>query len=191
MAHPPDLDDLTLRRAAARDPAACRAVVERYQSLVFAVAGRVLGARSPELADVAQEAFLKAFAALDGFDPRGPARFPTWLATIASRAAIDHARKRRVVIPLDAVRDSLAAPRHDPGEALDDDRRRERLAAAMRRLAPDQRAAMLLRAEHDLSYEDIARALGVEVGTVRSRLARAKAALREAVGETAGSEVKP
>lgn len=188
---PPDLDDLTLRRAAARDPAACRAVVERYQSLVFSVAARVLGARSPELADVAQEAFLRSFASLDGFDPRGPARFPTWLATIATRVAIDHARKRRVVIPLDAVRDTLAAPRPDPGEALDADRRRDRLAAAMRRLAPDQRAAMMLRAEHDLPYEDIARALGVEVGTVRSRLARAKAALREAIGERDESEVKP
>lgn len=180
---PPDLDDLTLRRAVLRDPAACRAVVGRYQGLVFAVAARVLGAGSPDVADVAQEAFLKMFAALDRFDPRGPARFPTWLATIATRVAIDHARRRRTVIPLDAIRDSAAAPGGDPGEALDDDRRRTRLAAAMAALGPDQRAAMLLRAEHELSYEDIAKALGLEVGTVRSRLARARVALREAVGE--------
>lgn len=108
---PPDLDDLTLHRAALRDPAACRAVVGRYQGLVFAVAARVLGAGSPDLADVAQEAFLKMFAALDRFDARGPARFPRWLATIATRVAIDHARRRRTVIPLDAIRDSAAAPR--------------------------------------------------------------------------------
>jgi RNA polymerase sigma-70 factor (ECF subfamily) len=187
---PPDLDDLTLRRAALRDPAACRAVVGRYQGLVFAVAARVLGAGSPDLADVAQEAFLKMFAALGRFDPRGPARFPTWLATIATRVAIDHARRRRrTVIPLDAIRDSAAALGGDPGEVLDADRRRARLAAAMAALGPDQRAAMLLRAEHDLSYEAIATALGIEVGTVRSRLARAKAALREAVGERDEAEV--
>ncbi len=180
---PPDVDDLTLRRASARDPVACRTVVARYESLVFAVAARVLGAGSPDVADVAQESFLRVFGALDRFDPSGPARFSTWLATVTTRVAIDHARRRREVVPLDAFRDALEARRVDPDEALDADRRRARLAAAMARLGADQRAAMLLRAEHDLSYDEIAAALGVEVGTVRSRLARAKAALREAIGE--------
>lgn len=185
---PPELDDLTLRRAARREPAACRALVRRYESLVFTVAARVLGVGSADVADVAQEAFVRAFAALDRFDPGGPARASTWLATITTRVAIDHARRRRGVIALDAVRD-LAASEPDPGEALDDDRRRARLRSAMAALGADQRAAMLLRAEHGMTYEAIAAALGVEVGTVRSRLARAKAALREAVGEAAPEEL--
>ncbi len=184
-------DEVTLRRAMRRDPAACRALVEGHQALVFSVAARVLGRSSADLADVAQESFARAFQSLDAFDPAGPARFSTWLATLATRVAIDHARRARNVIPLDAIRDTHEAPHEDPGDALDAARRRARLAAAMERLAPDQRAAMLLRTEHDMSYEDIAAALGVEVGTVRSRLSRAKAVLLEALGERRHDEAAP
>lgn len=179
----PELDEITLRAASRREPAACRRLVARYQPVVFSAAARVLGPRSHDVPDVAQEAFLKAFAALDRFDPKGPARLSTWLATIAVRAAVDHARRRRVVVALDDVREPVRDAAPDPAEALDDARRRARLAAAMATLSPEQRAAMVLRAEHDMPYDEIAQTLGVEVGTVRSRLARARQALAEALGE--------
>lgn len=178
----PELDEITLRAAVRRDPAACRRLVARYQSLVFATAARVLGPRSHDVPDVAQESFLRAFEALDGFDPRGPARLSTWLATVTARVAIDHARRRRTVVPLDDVREVVRDPGLDPHEALDAAQRRARLTAAMAALGPEQRAVMLLRTEHDMHYDAIARSLGVEVGTVRSRLSRAKQALCDALG---------
>jgi RNA polymerase sigma-70 factor (ECF subfamily) len=179
----PELDEITLRLASRGDRAACKRLVERYQALVFSVVARVLGTSSHDVPDAAQEAFLRAFGALGEFDPKGPSKLSTWLATIATRVALDLVRKRRPVVPLDAARDARDHAVRDPGEVLDEGRRRARLAAAMERLAPEQRAAVVLRVEHELSYEETARALGVEVGTVKSRLARARQALLAAVGE--------
>src|SRR6476620_11146051 len=144
-----ELDEATLRRAMRGDAQACRRFVERYQSLVHALAYRVLGRASADAADVAQESFLRAFDALATFDPRGP-RVSTWLATITTRVSIDHVRKRRTVVSLDEIRNAPEPDARDPEERLDEARRRERLARALERLAPEQRAAMVLRVEHDL-----------------------------------------
>jgi RNA polymerase sigma-70 factor (ECF subfamily) len=178
---PAELDPVTLERARRGDRSAWRSLVERYQRLVFATAGRVLGVASPEVPDVAQDALLKVLGSLDRFDPRGPARLSTWIATVTARTAIDAARRRRESVSLDALDDAPDATLRDPGEAMDDERSRVRLADALQRLSADQRAAMLLRVEHELSYEAIAAALGVEVGTVKSRLARATASLEAAL----------
>jgi RNA polymerase sigma-70 factor (ECF subfamily) len=180
MAHR-ELDPAALERARRGDRAAWRALVECYQGLVFATAGRVLGPASPDVPDVAQDALVKALGALADFDPRGPARLSTWIATLTIRTAIDAARRRRPSLPLDALDEAADDSLADPGEALDARRSRARLADAVAGLAPDQRAAMLLRVEHELSYEQIAAALGVEVGTVKSRLSRATAALEAAL----------
>ena len=185
---PDEIDELTLRRAARGDRDAATSFVRRYERLVFSTAARVLGAGSPDVADVAQETFLRALPALAGFDPVGSARVSTWLSTIAARVAIDASRRRRNVVSLDEARGCVdEAP--SPDAATDEAARRARLKDAMERLGADQRAAMVLRVEHELSLEEIARALGVEVGTVKSRLARAKAALSRALlGEHAAAE---
>jgi RNA polymerase sigma-70 factor (ECF subfamily) len=185
----PELDEHTLRLAAGGDPVAARRLVERYQRMVFALAARVLGRGSPDVADTAQETFLRVFAALATFDTQRDARVSTWIATITTRVAIDAARRRRPVIPIERARDYADASLRDPGEQLDEVRRDARLAIAMERLAPDQRAAMVLRIEHEMSLEDIARALRIEVGTVKSRLARARAALLAAVN-TQGEQAR-
>lgn len=180
---PPDLDPATLHRARQGDRDALRALIVRYQDLVWSSAARVLGPRSPELPDVAQDAMLKVVRALPDFDPAGSARLGTWIATITLRTALDVARRRRVVVPLEALADTpLDAPLAD--ELLDRADAHARLARAVHALAPEQRAAMQLRVEHDLSYDEIAAALRVEVGTVKSRLARATAALRAALVAT-------
>lgn len=176
-----ELDDVTLARAQRGEAAACRALVERYQRPVFALIGRMVGAGGP-VEDLAQETFLQVFRALAGFAPGGPARLSTWILTIASRRAIDELRRRQLQ-PVPAPVD-LELP---ASERSDDGARRARIAACIQRavaeLSPPFRAAFLLREYHGLDYAEIAEALDVDVGTVKSRLARARAALRQSLEE--------
>lgn len=176
-----EIDHRTLRRASRGEREAATAFVRRYERLVFATVGRVLGPGSADVGDAAQETFLRAFGALGTFDPDGVARVSTWLSTIAVRVALDATRRRRRVVSLDEARAAVdGSP--PPDVALDEARQRARLAAAMARLGPDQRAAMVLRIEHDLPLSEIARILEVQVGTVKSRLSRARAELSAALG---------
>lgn len=180
LAEPSELDDVTLRRAQRGDPAACRALVERYQGPVFGLLTRVLGGgRRAFVEDVAQETFLAVFRQLAGFAPLGPARLSTWILTIASRRAIDELR-RRPASPV--VLDDIVG-----GELADDQLGRRQIAQAIDRalaeLAPAYRVAFVLREMHGLDYAEIARALEIDIGTVKSRLARARAALRIALTE--------
>lgn len=177
-----ELDDVTLARAQRGEPAAWRALVEFHQGAVFALLGRMLGGgRRAQVEDLAQETFLAVFRQLAGFSPLGPARLSTWILTIASRRAIDELRR----MPASALAaDDLAPP--DRGRA-DDVLVRRRLARAIDRalagLSPEYRAAFVLRELHGLEYGEIARALEIDLGTVKSRLARARAGLRTALAE--------
>jgi RNA polymerase sigma-70 factor (ECF subfamily) len=175
-AAPAELDELTLARAQRGEAAACRALVERYQRPVFALVGRMVGRGRVE--DLAQETFLRVFAALPRFDRSGPARLSTWILTIATRLAVDELRRR----PLRTVEidDRLpGASRTD--EAAERRALRAALGRAIAELTPEQRAVVLLREVHGLEYDEIARALEVDLGTVKSRLSRARAALRAAL----------
>ncbi len=174
-----ELDDVTVRRAQRHDPGACRALVAHHQAAVFALLGRMLGGgRRATVEDLAQDTFLAVFQRLPGFAPTGPARLSTWILAIASRRAIDELRRRRPT-PI-AVIDLAADPRPD---AID----RRQLGAAIDRaiaaLSPEFRAAFLLRELHGLDYGEIAAALDIELGTVRSRLNRARHALQAALAE--------
>lgn len=180
-----EIDDLTLARARRGEADACRALVERYQRPVFAVLSRMLAGRSDAalVEDLAQETFLRVFRALPQFRPGG-ARPSTWILTIATRLAIDELRKRRP--PTRALDDGeLPAPeRADAGARRSEVGRA--LSAALSELPEDMRAAFVLRAWHGLGHEEIARALEVEVGTVKSRIARAKKRLQGALSEVRG-----
>src|SRR5580704_4850619 len=105
----PELDRAVLARCRAGDARAFRVFVERYQRPVFACLSRIVG-RGPQVEDLAQEVFVRAWRAMPGFDPDGPAKPSTWLLTIAARAALD-ARRRRVVPirPLDDHAEQLPA----------------------------------------------------------------------------------
>ena len=175
-----ELDELTLRRAQRGEAAAWRALVERYQRPVFALISRMLGpGRRGQVEDLAQETFLQVVRSLERFSHDGPAKLSTWILTIAARRAIDH--MRRVQLPI-ADADRLAGG-EGGAAALD----RARLGAAIQRavadLSPEYRAAFLLREYHGLDYGEIATALRIDVGTVKSRLSRARAALRAALAE--------
>lgn len=176
-----ELDDVTLARAQRGDPAAWRALVGHHQGAVFALLGRLLGGgRRATIEDLAQDTFLAVFRQLPAFQSAGPARLSTWILTIASRRAIDELRRR----PASAVAAEDVAVR---GDRADDALDRRRIAAAIDRaladLSPEYRAAFVLRELHGLEYADIARALEIDLGTVKSRLARARAALRAALAE--------
>jgi RNA polymerase sigma-70 factor (ECF subfamily) len=173
-----ELDDVTLARAQRGEEAACRALVERYQRPLFALLGRLVGRE--RAGDLAQETFLRVFRALPRFDRGGAARLSSWILTIATRLSLDELRRRPP--PEAALDETLAAP-----SRADETAERRALGAALARavasLSAEQRAVILLREVHELEYEEIARALDVDLGTVKSRLSRARAALRAALGE--------
>ena len=179
-----ELDAPTLARARWGESAACRALVEWYQHAVFALLTRMLrpAGRDEWVEDLAQETFLRVFRALPGFSPSGPARLSSWILTIASRLAIDELRRKR--LPLahpDAPARVAATERADEGA----ERRalREAIEQALASVVPSGRAALLLRACHGRSHREIAACLDLPIGTVKSRIARARQALRLALAE--------
>ncbi|MEZ4450658.1 MAG: sigma-70 family RNA polymerase sigma factor [Nannocystaceae bacterium] len=184
-APPPELDEVTLLRAQRGDPRARRDLVVRYQRPVFAILSRMLHGHGRELIeDVAQDTFLRVFKALPTFERGGPARLSTWILTIASNRAIDELRRRRrpqLPLPDDHGADENGGA---PADAIAERRMLARvLEQAIADLTPEHRAAFMLREYHELSYEEIAEHLQIDLGTVKSRLSRARAALRRALSE--------
>ena len=166
------------------DARAQRALLARYDRPVRAILARVVRGRvAPDrLDDLAQDTFLRVFRALPGFDPAGGARLSTWILTIATRRAIDELRRPRP-LPLDL--DAAAALAGGLGADADAERAcvAERLALALAAIAPEYRATFLLRERDGLSYDEIAGHLGVDLGTVKSRLSRARAGVRAHLAE--------
>lgn len=169
------LDELTLRRAQRGDQRAWRELIERYQQPVHALIWRLLVGRARHrVEDLTQETFVRVLRALPKFEPGGPATLTTWILTIATRAALNELRRP----------EAAELEREPIGDARADvDAERKRLGAAIAEgiaaLPDTQRAVLVLREYHDLEYAEIADALELDVGTVKSRLSRARAALRE------------
>jgi RNA polymerase sigma-70 factor (ECF subfamily) len=186
-----ELDGAALLAAQRGERWARRALVVTYQGRVHALAFRLLAGagRRDQAEDLVQDAFLRVFRALPRFAPVGPARLSTWILGITARAVIDELRRRRPT----AV--AAVAPEELPGgerpdlrsEQLGTGRAIERAVAS---LAPEVRAAFVLRAYHDLDYAEIAQTLEVGVGTVKSRLWRARAALQEHLHEVRQEEAR-
>jgi RNA polymerase sigma-70 factor (ECF subfamily) len=145
---------------------------------------RMLGT-VPEVEDLAQEVFLRAFRALPSFDPDGAARPSTWLLTIATRVALDRfrqrSRERTVVVELETA--TSASPERD----LEQAELRRAIAQALDTLPFDQRAAFVLSEFHNLSIAEIARALDTHEGTVKTRLFRARSKLSRALASYRGT----
>jgi RNA polymerase sigma-70 factor (ECF subfamily) len=188
---PPDDDRDLVARAQTGDTRAFEELVRRHQRWVFTLAFRMIG-DSAEAEDLAQEIFLKAYRGLGGF--RGAARFSTWLHSIASHHCLNalETRSRQPLSQRERDRpgdlgDDDPPPRLERvpnggarADALLEQRDRARLVqAALARLRPDHRLIVVLRDIQEMSYEAIAESLGIELGTVRSRLHRARMALKE------------
>jgi RNA polymerase sigma-70 factor (ECF subfamily) len=183
----PRFDEATLVAAAANgEPAAFRALVRRYERAVFSQLRAVLlpSGRTSLVEDLAQETFLRAFRALPRYVGDGRAKFSTWLLTIATRLALNELRRRQGVLfdfdTMDAQPATEGDPRRDApmiGRGIE---------AAVMSLSPPLRAAFLLRELHGFEYAEVATALDVDLGTVKSRLSRARARLREILGDASG-----
>lgn len=177
-----ELDSRTLAAAQRGERAARGAFIAMYERRVTALVSRLLVGRPELVEDAVQDAFLKLLTELHRFDPTGPARLSTWALTVATRLNLDRLRRlgteRRLMEAGEA--DDHAGPSGVGRiEALD---LGARVTAAMAALPADHRAVLVLRAYHDLDYDEIAAALEIPVGTVKSRLGRAREALRRAVG---------
>lgn len=177
---PDELEPAVLARAVRGDRDACTALVARYQGRMFALVSRMLPRRPrATIEDVAQDTFLHVFRQLGNFDPTGPARLSTWILTIAARRSIDEFRRP---VPVSLVDDDRI-DEHRPDQATSQRELVAAIEAALEDLSPELRAAFLLREYHELEYSEIARALAIDLGTVKSRLSRARAALRERLAE--------
>ncbi|HJZ56811.1 MAG TPA: sigma-70 family RNA polymerase sigma factor [Gemmataceae bacterium] len=158
-------------------------LVSRYQARLYNAAVRLVD--SPEdAADVVQDAFLNAYQSLHTF--KGDAEFFTWLYRIAFNTAISLKRKRRVVISLDAHGSGEHALEPDdpseyvrPGAALERTEEERQLHEALGRLSGEHRDVLVLKDIEGMKYEEIAEVLGVPIGTIRSRLHRARLELRD------------
>jgi RNA polymerase sigma-70 factor (ECF subfamily) len=166
------MDDLrVIERVRSGDREAFRVLVERHAPVVFALLRQILpGAHDRE--DAAQDAFLTAFAKLDRYDAaRGT--FRAWLLTIARNRALN-ARKRRTPEPSATAAERAVAPERDDGAF-------ESLDRALAGLPESLRSTFVLAEIHELPYEEVSGIEGVPIGTVKSRVHRARERLRTAL----------
>ena len=181
-----ETDRQLVQRAQRGDLRAFDLLVLKYQGRIAALVSRYISDAS-EVEDVTQEAFIKAYRALDKF--RGDSAFYTWLYRIAANAAKNYlvARGRRpgadaTIEDAEAFGDTdLASESGSPEAVAMGDELAEVVAAALQALPEELRAALTLRELEGLCYDDIADVLGCPVGTVRSRIFRAREAIDERV----------
>jgi RNA polymerase sigma-70 factor (ECF subfamily) len=153
--------------------------VRRYQHSVFAVCYRLLGERAAA-EDQAQEAFIRAFQRLATFDDSRP--FGPWMRRLAANLCLNHLETRRLAqVPLDDELDAghLPAPASDPVISRERAEQSAALQAALLSLPPRYRAVIELRHFQELSYAEIASALGLPVSDVKSHLFRARKLLAQ------------
>jgi len=174
-----------IQRCAARDEDACAELVTEHQRMVYQLSLNLLGDHNEAL-DLSQEVFLRVFRTIHGF--RGQSALRTWIYRIVVNQARNRQRwwrrrHRAQQVSLDEhIREHGDLPTQSDGEAPDrvfgQKQLAERLRVALDQLPFDQKTAIVLREIDGLSYEEIGFSLGIAVGTVKSRLARAREALR-------------
>jgi len=180
----PNTDDALVTRARAGDERALETLLDRHADRIHAICRRVLGNPDDAL-DATQEALIAVARGVSKFD--GRSTFTTWLYRVATNAALDEGRRlarrpRPVETPPERAGD--VSPEDAVGARIDID-------AALAALPEEFRVAVVLRDLCDLDYAEIAGVLGVPPGTVRSRIARGRAALADALGNPDRREERP
>lgn len=171
-------DDRLMTDYARGDQNALRILVERWERIVFAFLVRMLG--SPEEAeDLCQETFIKLIGAAGRYEPED--KFRSWLFRIAGNLARGRLRRRRILrwLSLSEAQENIPAAGCDPLESLAGRETTDLVRSAVSRLPERQRQALVLKQYHDLSYREIADAMGVTVSSVQMLLHRAMTALRK------------
>ena len=180
-------DEQLIEMALRGESSAFRELFDRYRSGAYRVAYRLLGNHEDAL-DTVQEGFIKAFRALEHFEQRSS--FKTWFMRIITNACLDLRRSRAgdpegvgqdVVAIAEAVsEDSRPHGRQEsPTERVDFDELRTALNAALKQLSEDHRTVFVLHTEQEMTYREIADLLGINVGTVMSRLFHARKNLQK------------
>jgi len=182
----PAVDDLDLVQACREGNAdAFGELVRRYQDRLFPTIHRLVGSEE-DSRDVLQDAFVRAYVKLSQF--QGTSSFYTWVYRIAVNAAVNHHRRKfpRLIDGGDDTRGDEFSPavemrsrEPDPAEHLDQVERDAIIQQALSRLSLEHRAVVIMRDLEELRYEEIAEILEIPIGTVRSRLHRARSELRE------------
>lgn len=175
---------LTIERGSVDDARRFDEIVQQHKNRIYHYICRMTH-DSPDAEDLTQEVFLKAYASLSSF--RQEAAVDTWLYRIATNLVIDRFRRKKrglfFFTPVAEEEDALAAvpetdPRADPARAAERGELQAMVQEAIAALPPKLRAAVVLHDLEGLSYEEVATALAVPVGTVKSRLFNGRAALR-------------
>lgn len=174
LTHPISMTDAGLVESARQgDRQAFRMLVDRHWQAAAGVVYRMVGDRNAAQ-DAAQEAFLRAWQQLDGYKPEHS--FRSWICTIAVRAAIDRLRRERDTESIEPYH--LQAANGRPECDLEARERADQVRKAVLALPPASRAVLVLREYEGFSYQEIAEALQIPIGTVMSRLNYARTKLR-------------
>lgn len=170
---------LLISRARTGDREAFGALVEQYRDNVYRLAYRMCG-NAYDADEAAQEAFVAAWRALPNF--RGDAKFSTWLYRLTTNAAIDVMRReKRHKAVGDGEMMEVADTSNSPQETVERTEQQEAVQRALATLSAEYREVLLLRYMEELDYAEIAEVLKLPSGTVKSRINRAKAALKSAL----------
>ena len=179
-----------VERARRGEESAFEALVTENDKRIYNLCLRLVG--NPEdAAELTQEAFLNAWRGLGRF--QGESSFSTWLYRLASNVCIDFLRKEKrrqslsMTVSLDGEEGERQAElpdeRHAPERELERAEVRRAVAEGLERLSPEHRQVLVMRERSGLSYAEIGAVLGLEEGTVKSRISRARGALRKVLTE--------
>jgi RNA polymerase sigma-70 factor (ECF subfamily) len=178
-------DDELILRVQGGDRVSYDLLVKRYQRRIYFLALRM--ARDHDVADdIAQETFVRAWFAIGSFEIGR--NFYTWIYRICMNLSINHLKRRRFAVAASQMSDETDPLEREAGgaspyDAMVSEEMTSRIESAIESLSPKYKAVLVLRVYENMSYEDIARTLEISVGTVMSRLFRAREKIREALEE--------
>jgi len=198
---PTELDERTLARAMARDEQAFSELVRTYERRVYGLVVRMLG-NATDAEDATHEVFIQVFKAIQTF--RGDSKFSTWLYRIAvnhCKNRIKHARARHAEkqdafedagenVSMTEARRTTFSTVERPDEAFAAREVETIVRESIQQIDPQFRDCLILRDVEELSYEEIGQILGLQEGTVKSRIHRARAQLRELVEARLGEKIR-